>query len=122
MRTSLTILFVAASGFFAPLLGCSQERPPFLDEIIAEYEAVSDSAASKVEIWQYEYEGKTVFYLPFARTHCCDALSMVYDSQGTVICMPEGGITGKGDGRCPDFSASRSRGVQVYNGSDSASQ
>ena len=29
------------------------------------------------------------------------------DSTGTVLCAPDGGIDGRGDGRCPDFLAER---------------
>jgi hypothetical protein len=105
--------------------GFGQDLPPFLRQIIAEYESVaegSDAEASpEVEIWQHEYQGKTVFYLPLSRTHCCDRLSRLFDSDGTLICMPDGGFTGRGDGRCPDFLQSRSRGVLVYGGPEAKS-
>jgi hypothetical protein len=99
--------------------GFGQDLPSFLKQIIAEYESVSeDRDASLVEIWQHEYQGRTVFYLPLPRTHCCDRLSRLYDSAGTLICMPDGGLAGRGDGRCPDFMQSRSRGVLVYGGTE----
>ena len=104
--------------------GFGQDLPPFLKQIIAEYESVSEDSgpdAPPVEIWQHEYQGKTVFYLPLSRTHCCDRLSMLYDSDGTLICMPDGGFTGRGDGRCPDFMRSRSRGALVYGGVEAKS-
>lgn len=56
------------------------------------------------KIWQYEYQGKTVYYLP---SHCCDIPGMVLDENCQTICSPDGGITGKGDGRCPDFFSTR---------------
>lgn len=55
-------------------------------------------------IFQYEYKGDLVYYLPPA---CCDQYSTLYDKEGNIICLPDGGITGTGDGLCPDFFAER---------------
>lgn len=52
-------------------------------------------------IWQYEYQGQLVYYIP---PPCCDFYSQLFDSECNLICAPDGGITGKGDGKCPDFS------------------
>jgi hypothetical protein len=35
------------------------------------------------------------------------AESQVFDRFGTVICAADGGITGEGDGRCPDYFTER---------------
>lgn len=91
-----------------------RELPPFLQERIEEYEAASEGRWP-FEIWQYEYRGERVFYLPLSRILCCDVLSILYDAEGEVICRPEGGFTGRGDGRCPDFDRRRSVGVLVWN-------
>ena len=53
---------------------------------------------------RYTYKGNFVYYFP---TRCCDQMSEVYDEKGTIICRPEGGFTGKGDGKCPDFLTER---------------
>jgi len=47
------------------------------------------------------YKGKEVNYKPAER--CCDQMGEVRDTSGNIICHPDGGITGKGDGKCPDF-------------------
>ena len=39
---------------------------------------------------------------------CCDIPSVLYDTAGTVVCAPDGGFTGRGDGRCPAFISQRS--------------
>ena len=44
------------------------------------------------------------YYVP---PQCCDQFSTLYDADGAVICAPDGGITGRGDGKCPDFFQSR---------------
>lgn len=51
-------------------------------------------------VWQYNYNGETVYYIP---SHCCDIPSELFDSKCNLICRPDGGITGAGDGQCPDF-------------------
>jgi hypothetical protein len=51
-------------------------------------------------VWQYEYNGQTVYYIP---PSCCDVMSQLYDNNCNLICNPDGGITGAGDGKCSDF-------------------
>jgi hypothetical protein len=34
-------------------------------------------------------------------------MSVVYRSDGAVMCQPDGGLAGNGDGRCPDFFVER---------------
>jgi hypothetical protein len=53
---------------------------------------------------RYDYAGQVVYYVP---PHCCDFASDLYTAMGEVICHPDGGLTGKGDGRCPDFISRR---------------
>lgn len=54
----------------------------------------------KKMIIKYRYQYKDVYYIP---ADCCDQLNPLYDEFGKKICSPDGGFTGKGDGRCPDF-------------------
>ena len=51
-------------------------------------------------IYSYSYNGKTVYFLI---APCCDIPSQLFDEAGNIICHPDGGITGKGDGKCNDF-------------------
>jgi len=51
-------------------------------------------------IWQYNYQGVIVYLVP---APCCDKFNPLYNLDCEVICYPEGGITGKGDGKCNDF-------------------
>ena len=50
------------------------------------------------QIWQLTYEGKPAFYLV---EPCCDRMNTLHDAAGYARCAPTGGISGKGDGRCP---------------------
>ena len=53
------------------------------------------------EINEYEFQGKTVYLVS---SDCCDQYNSLIDSDCQVICAPSGGITGKGDGKCTDFT------------------
>ncbi len=66
-----------------------------------EKEPVANPPASLV---QYGYKGQVVYYVP---PRCCDIFSDLYDSDGNIIGHPDGGITGQGDGRVPDFLTER---------------
>ena len=66
-----------------------------------ENEPVADPPAS---LTQYGYRSQVVYYMP---PRCCDIFSDLYDNSGNIIGHPDGGITGRGDGRVPDFLAER---------------
>jgi hypothetical protein len=59
------------------------------------------------------YRGEVVYFVPYLP--CCDIPSQLYDREGQVICAPDGGFTGAGDGKCPDFFELRSDGQKVWN-------
>ncbi|MDP1858916.1 MAG: hypothetical protein Q8K82_09605 [Gemmatimonadaceae bacterium] len=81
----------------------ASDYPDWLASVIAELE--SEPVANPPSlIASYEYKGQTVYYLP---PRCCDVPSTVYGSTGTVLCSADGGLTGRGDGRCADFFAER---------------
>ncbi|GAB4017877.1 DUF6970 domain-containing protein [Spirosoma koreense] len=54
---------------------------------------------------QYVYQGKRVYFIPI---RCCDIPSKLYDENCNLICFPNGGFAGRGDGQCTDFFAKRS--------------
>lgn len=62
---------------------------------------VSNPPAS---VWQYTFNNQTVYYIPPV---CCDVYSDLYDDKCNLICHPDGGFTGMGDGKCPDFLKNR---------------
>ncbi len=73
-----------------------------------EREPVANPPAS---ITQYEYQGRTVYFLP---QRCCDISSTLYDVDGNIVAHPDGGITGQGDGRAPGFSQERNKGKTIW--------
>jgi len=48
----------------------------------------------------YTYKGKKVYYVVMA---CCDFFNEVYDDKCNFLGSPDGGFTGQGDGKLPDF-------------------
>src|SRR5512143_1395573 len=96
------------------LAACAQTsqsgNPELVDQLIKQFE--QDPVGNPpLSIWQYEYNGQVV-YLVLA--HCCDIPSVVYDASGAVLCSPDGGITGKGDGRCDDFFDQRTNEQLIW--------
>lgn len=55
-------------------------------------------------VWRCIYKNQIVYYLP---PRCCDIPSVLYNEPGNIICSPDGGFTGRGDGRCQDFFEER---------------
>lgn len=94
--------------FVLLLNGCGdasvlEDNPDWVYETIAKFKAEPVGNPPR-SIWRYEYRGQEVYYFP---AQCCDQFSALLDKNGKGICAPDGGFTGHGDGRCPDFFAER---------------
>jgi len=64
-----------------------------------------------IRISRYQYEGETVYY---ETAPCCDQQSTLYTVEGKILCHPEGGITGKGDGKCANFDKRKTNEQLVW--------
>ena len=100
-------LYLSIAIFVILLAGCAPSvpagNPAWVDELIRKFQ--NEPAGNPPHsIWRYDYNGKTVYYVP---PQCCDQYSVLYDASGEEICAPDGGLTGRGDGRCPDFFEKR---------------
>lgn len=80
-----------------------EEIPEWLSKLIAT-EKSGPPANPPASVTQYTYRGQIVYYVP---SRCCDVPGRLYDRAGTRICNPDGGMTGRGDGRCADFFKER---------------
>jgi hypothetical protein len=109
--------FIAFAAILLPvmLIACSHSplpdgSPKWLQDMVTTFQ--KDPAGNPPQsIRQYEYNGQTVYYVP---PQCCDQFSKLYDASGTVICAPDGGFTGQGDGRCPDFFQLRTKEKLIW--------
>ncbi len=64
-----------------------------------------------VQIDEYRYQDKRVFLFT---APCCDQYNTLYNEDCASICSPSGGITGKGDGKCPDFSVTATHVKMIW--------
>lgn len=82
----------------------------WLSELIRELEQ-EPVANPPARVYRYLYNEQEVYYLT---GRCCDVPSKVYDVDGNLLCEPDGGITGQGDGRCPDFIDTRTNETLIW--------
>lgn len=52
------------------------------------------------QIWKWETDKGDYYYIT---SDCCDQWNYLYDEQCNVVCAPDGGIDGMGDGKCPEL-------------------
>jgi hypothetical protein len=84
---------------------CDEQKgkiPSCIQQKIDSIKAV-DKWNPPAEVNEYIYQDKHVYLFS---ADCCDQFNQLFDSNCNYICAPSGGITGKGDMKCPDFSAS----------------
>jgi hypothetical protein len=110
----MKIRFVTVITVIILLAGCAQATqtgyPEWVNKLIEKFE--SESVGNPpLSIWRYEYSGQVVYFVP---AHCCDITSTLYDASGNVLCEPDGGIAGKGDGRCPNFYSERANEQLIW--------
>lgn len=104
LKRVLLILVLSAGCGRHPAAPESAASPPaWLTALIQQLET-QPVANPPAFIARYEYKGDTVYFVP---QRCCDVMSVVYRSDGVVMCHADGGIAGRGDGRCPDFFTER---------------
>ncbi len=111
MKARLLVILTAVLLLTACAAAVAQTgNPAWVDQLIKKFEG-QQVGNPPLSIWKYEYNGQTVYYVP---AHCCDIPSSVYDAAGNEICEPDGGLTGKGDGKCPDFFDKRSNEQLIW--------
>ena len=97
-------------GISLTLLSCknnnpaSNEQPKWLTQKI---DSLKDEPVQNppIKILAYDFKGETVYYIT---APCCDQYNSLFNKNGELICYPDGGFTGKGDGRCPEFHSEKS--------------
>ena len=97
--------FISITGFLLLLSFAGCERLEFATEVpyciqklarSIRRDEVRNPPAMIVE-WRLT-TGEKYYYVP---PYCCDMFGELYDSECNLICAPDGGISGWGDGRCP---------------------
>ena len=57
---------------------------------------------SSQAVWEWQTNGQRYYYFI---GDCCDQFNYLYDDDCNQICAPDGGFSGGGDGKCPQFGA-----------------
>lgn len=86
------------------------QHPAWLRALIAKIESEPVTSPPSA-VFRYRYRGTTVYFRP---SWCCDFPSELYDEQGSLICQPDGGLSGLGDENCPDFFSARTGEVLLW--------
>jgi len=100
----LPVLLISFSSFQQRKKKKVAAIPAFVQKLIKQYKEEEKQNPPRA-IYSYTYQKKTVYYVPAI---CCDFFSDLYDSSGKLIAHPDGGFTGKGDGKAADFADTRS--------------
>ncbi len=99
------MLLILTVGVFAVACDCDNEEgreiPGCMEKKIRQLELgpALDSAFSITMITTTT--GEKYFYFP--PPQCCDFFSELYDSQCNLVCNPDGGFSGQGQGVCPEY-------------------
>ncbi len=93
---ALIFLFTNCNNTTQP---SSQELPQWMNTKISNFKSEPISNPPR-QVNSYRYQNETVYYIPAI---CCDQFGTLYTLEGDTICFPDGGLDGKGDGRCKDF-------------------
>ena len=113
MRSRIVLvsaLLVAAALF---VIDRARGKLAWLEEVIENLEHSAAASDTTVYIARYSYKGETVYYVS---PRCCDVPSELYDARGALLCEPDGGFTGHGDGRCGEFLQLRQNEKVIWRG------
>ena len=101
---ALVLLIIAGcSGNPAAPDTSSSSSPTWVMALIRQLET-EPAANPPGFVARYDYKEQDVYFVP---QRCCDIMSVLYRSDGSVACHPDGGLTGRGDGQCADFFRER---------------
>ncbi len=98
-------IFILFAYIFLFLTGCEKEDceidiPVCIENKIEEIK-MDEIRNPPAQLWKWEVDEQTYYYIT---SDCCDQWNYLYDDRCNVVCAPDGGITGMGDGNCPDFN------------------
>ena len=100
MNATIAVLMISAI-----LTGCKEsdldiDAPACIEHKIEEL-IKNEVSNPPTQIWKWEVDGNTYYYIT---SNCCDQYNYLYTENCEIVCAPDGGITGEGDGNCPIFT------------------
>lgn len=103
------LLLISCVGFFSCSSAQKQQQTSATDTTSCVQELIKKFAAEEKtnpprSIYQYTYNNDVVYYVP---AKCCDFYSDLYNKNCNIIAHPDGGFSGRGDGKVKDFFEKR---------------
>ncbi len=110
------LILISCVAFFGCSSSQKQQQVVSIDTISCVDELIKKfSAEEKMNpprsIYRYTYNNDMVYFVP---APCCDFFSDLYDSKCNLIAHPDGGFTGRGDGKITDFFQRRSNEKLIW--------
>ena len=96
---AIFIILLLACSANKKIQGVQEKMPECLSTKIKTM-ASDPNQGSPISVTRYIYRQQTVYYMV---SPCCDKFNVVYDSACNILGHPDGGFTGRGDGKMPDF-------------------
>jgi hypothetical protein len=81
--------------------GIDTDAPKCIDTKIKEI-MMNDVTNPPTQVWKWVDDSNTYYYIT---SDCCDQYNYLYTINCEIVCAPDGGITGNGDGNCPEFTS-----------------
>lgn len=103
-----TGVFLLQTPGFGTDAACSV--PKCIQKLVKQYKSKPKQEPATA-IYEYEYNGAKVYYVT---APCCDQMGTLYDAKCNILCHPDGGITGTGDGKCSDFNSTKTNEVLIW--------
>ncbi|MEK7652954.1 MAG: hypothetical protein AAB358_00500 [Patescibacteria group bacterium] len=108
-------LAIFLAGCTTQLLTKNQSEPTWIKTLI-DTKKNSPLENPPSTIRKCTYQNKIVYYVS---SPCCDQYNYLYDDNNKVICAPDGGFTGNGNGKCSDFSLDKNNCELIWQDSRS---
>ena len=107
MKHSFLVSIYLLTGLFFMNASCEKsnlniDAPNCIENEIKKIK-IEEVRNPPAQVWKWEVDGQTYYYIT---SDCCDQYNYLYNSNCEIICAPDGGLTGSGDGNCTNFMGS----------------
>ena len=110
MKNIFILLLISIAAVACNKEEVAKGTPKCIENKIADI-AKGDVWNPPAKVYSYLYNEETVYYIP---ARCCDIPSTLYDENCDIVCSPDGGLTGGGDGQCTDFFDTRTEEKLIW--------
>lgn len=93
----ITVLFLSCKESDVNLINAPKCIENKIEEII-NHEVTNPPT----QVWKWDVDNQIYYYIT---SNCCDQYNYLYTENCDILCAPDGGLTGNGDGNCPLFTS-----------------